>query len=95
MDNVESINSTLRQINFIARSKYFWNKRSATGLPILLFASWIILKNRPKPGVKLKIGETNKLLIHAFKFYNNELILGDNTVITRELDAARITYLQS
>jgi hypothetical protein len=50
------------------------------------------LEKQAETGVKLSIGESNKPGATPFNFYNNELILGDNTGLA-ELDTMKVTFL--
>ena len=90
--NIESINSTLRQINFYYESGSFKNKEDAK----LLYAKTEELVNhlekQAELGVKFNIGEEPKSNAAQYRLFLNELILGDNTYMA-ELGDMRLTFL--
>jgi hypothetical protein len=89
---IESVNSTLRQIEFYRGANIFETKEDLVrfGQSFLLLIDH--LEKQAETGVKLRIGESHKPGAPAFNFYNNELILGDNTGLA-ELDNMKVTFL--
>ena len=90
--NIESVNSTLRQINFYYESGCFQNKADV----MLLYTktSDLIdhLEKQAEAGKKFRIGTEPKSNAPEYKLFVNELILGDNTYMA-ELDEKRLTFL--
>jgi hypothetical protein len=90
--NPESINSSLRQIDFYRESGSFKNRGDA----MLLFDKMEELvshiEKQAEHGVKFRIGTSPENSSTEFRMYVNELVLGDNTHLV-ELDGTRITFL--
>ena len=90
--NIESINSTLRQIEFYRGANIFETRNDLDRFCESFIYLIDHLEKQAEAGVKLKVGETDKPGVTPFYFYNNELILGDNTVFA-ELDSMKLTFL--
>ena len=90
--NVESINSSLNQINIYRQSGSFKNVEDI----ILLYDKVEELINhiekQAELGVKFYIGTEPKNDAAEYRMFVNELVMGDNTVLA-ELDNTRITFL--
>ena len=90
--HIESINSTIRQIEFYRESNVFESSEDIK----LLYESVLKLINhlelQAEAGLKFRIGEKPKATSAAYNLFNNELVLGDNTVLA-ELDEMKITFL--
>ena len=90
--HIESINSTIRQIEFYRESHVFEREDDIK----LLYDSVLKLINhlelQAEAGLKFRIGEKPKTNSAAYNLFNNELVLGDNTVLA-ELDEMKITFL--
>ena len=90
--NIESINSTLRQIHFYYESGCFQNKADA----ILLYTKTTELidhlEKQAETGRKFRVGEEPRADAPEYRLFVNELILGDNTYVA-ELDDTRLTFL--
>ena len=90
--HIESINSTIRQIEFYRESHVFEREDDIK----LLYESVLKLINhlelQAEAGLKFRIGEKPKAASAAYNLFNNELVLGDNTVLA-ELDEMKITFL--
>lgn len=90
--NIESLNSTLRQIQFHYEAGSFKNKSEAS----LLFHKVEELINhielQAEWGKKLPLGVNPSLAGVEFKMLVNELILGDNSILL-EADNIRLTFL--
>ena len=90
--NIESINSSLRQIRFHYDAGSFRNKSDA----LLLFDKMHELINhfeqQAETGVKFAIGTKPADSKVEYNMFVNELILGDNTTLF-ETDNMRVTFL--
>lgn len=90
--NVESINSTIRQIEYYRDAGVFEKQSDVNRLYEAVVRLIDHLEKQAELGVKFNVGGTPKANAAAFHMYNNELILGDNTVCV-ELDDKKVTYL--
>ena len=90
--NIESINSTLRQIHFYHESGCFKNTDDVR----LLYAKTEELINhiekQAELGLKFNVGEEPRENAAPYRLFVNELILGDNTYLA-ELGGTRLTFL--
>ena len=90
--NIESINSTLRQINFYHESGCFKNKEDV----LLLYKKTCELidhlEKQAETGKKFKMGTEPDINAAEYRLFVNELILGDNTYMA-ELGNTRVTFL--
>ena len=90
--NIESVNSSLRQIRFHYDAGSFRNKADV----LLLFDKMRELidhfEQQAENGVKFKIGTKPSDSKVAYNMFVNELILGDNTTIF-ESENMRVTFL--
>ncbi|MBD0332324.1 MAG: hypothetical protein ICV66_06690 [Chitinophagaceae bacterium] len=90
--NVESINSTIRQIEFYRGANVFSTEDDVVKIYGAVIRLIDHLEKQAELGMKFRVGEEPNQNAAQFHMYNNELILGDNTVLV-ELDEKRITYL--
>ena len=90
--NAESINSTLRQINFYHESGSFKNKHDVKLLYTKTIELIDHLERQAELGRKFNIGEEPGAHSAEYRLFVNELILGDNTYLA-ELDGNRLTFL--
>lgn len=90
--NIESINSTLRQINFYYESGCFQNKADAMLLYTKTGELVDHIEKQAETGKKFKIGNEPTANAAEYRLFVNELILGDNTYLA-ELDDTRVTFL--
>ena len=90
--NIESINTTLRQINFYYESGSFENIEDVHLLYEKVEELINHIERQAELGVKFNLGEEPKSNAAEYRLFVNELILGDNTYIA-ELDGAKITFL--
>jgi len=90
--NVESINSTLYQLNYTNESGSFKNPNDVK----TLYAKFELLldhiERQADAGKKFMIGQQPKEESAEYKIFVNQMILGDNTVLV-QLDNLRITFL--
>jgi hypothetical protein len=90
--NIESVNSNITQILFYNDANAFAQPGTAK---ILLNKVEELIEHMEKQaefGLKFKISETPGANAATYRMFNNELILGDNTVMV-ELGDRRLTYL--
>lgn len=90
--NVESIDSTFRQIEFYREAKVFETEDDAKNLYAAVFRLIDHLEKQAELGVKFLVDENPKPNAAPYDLYNNELILGDNTVFF-EMDNFKMTIL--
>jgi len=90
--NIESINTTLRQINFYYESESFENIEDVHLLYQKVEELINHIERQAELGVKFNIGEEPKSNSAEYRLFVNELIMGDNTYVA-ELDGAKITFL--
>ncbi len=90
--NVESVNSSIRQINFYHESGLIKDKATT----FLLYDKLEQLVNhielQAEYGLKFGIGSAPPANASAYRLFVNELILGDNTYLA-ELNGTRIIFL--
>lgn len=90
--NVESIDSTFRQIEFYREAKIFETEDDAKNLYAAVFRLIDHLEKQAELGVKFLVDESPTSNAAPYYLYNNELILGDNTVLF-EMDHLKMTIL--
>jgi hypothetical protein len=90
--NIESINSTLRQINFYYESGCFKNTDDVKLLYTKVEEIINHIEKQAELGLKFNIGEEVRSNAAEYRLFVNELILGDNTYMA-ELDGTRLTFL--
>ncbi len=90
--NTEGINTTIQQIEYYHEAGNLISKEQA----IILFDKVELLVNHIEKeaelGVKFKIGEKPNPVSPAYRLFNNELILGDNSLLA-ELGDMRVAFL--
>jgi BetR domain len=90
--NIESLNSTLNQINFYVEAGSFINKADIRILYEKVEELINHIEKQAELGVKFNVGDTPKPNAASYRMFVNELILGDNTIMA-ELGVTRITFL--
>jgi hypothetical protein len=90
--NVESINSTLRQIDFYYQAGAFVDVQEVRILYSKVEELVDHIEKEAELGVKFNIRQEPCATDPEYKVFVNELILGDNTFMA-ELDSMRVTYL--
>ncbi|MBI1342676.1 MAG: hypothetical protein GC171_07080 [Terrimonas sp.] len=90
--NIESINSTIRQIEFYREAGIFESDEDAKTLYQAVFNLIDHLEKQAELGVKFDIDEEPLSNAAPYLLYNNELILGDNTIFF-ELEQQQVTIL--
>ncbi|MEJ7738124.1 MAG: helix-turn-helix domain-containing protein [Chitinophagaceae bacterium] len=90
--NIESINSTLQQIEFHCEAGAFANKQDVRLLYLKVEELINHIELQAELGVKFAIGKEPKSNPAEYRLFVNELILGDNTFMV-ETGSTRITFL--
>ncbi len=90
--NVESINSTIRQVEFYREANCFETENDWQDLYASVIKLIDHIEIQADRGLKFKVGGTPLSNAAPFHFFNNELILGDNTVLA-VLDDLKLTFL--
>jgi hypothetical protein len=90
--NVESINSTLRQIDFLHEAGAFIHKEEVKLLYNKVAELIDHIEREAESGVKFTLGRSPRDGDPEYRLLVNELIFGDNTFMA-ELDDMRVTYL--
>jgi hypothetical protein len=90
--NLESINSSLRQINFYRESGSFKKIEDAYCLYDKMDELIDHIEKQAELGIKFNIGTQPHAGSPEYRMFVNELILGDNTILA-ELDGTRLTFL--
>ena len=90
--NIESVNSTIRQINFYHEAGLFPNRQTT----LLLYEKLEDLINhveiQAEAGKKFGFGESPKPQNAEYRLFVNELILGDNTYLL-DLNGSKMVFL--
>lgn len=90
--NVESLNSTLRQINFYREFESFADEDDLRVLYAKLEQLLDYLEAQAERGTKFLVGQEPAGGGVAYRLFINELVLGDNTFAV-DLGTTRLTYL--
>ncbi len=90
--NIESINSSLRQIEFYREAGSFTKIEDVKILYDKMEELINHIEREAELGIKFNIGQKPASKPAEYRLFVNELILGDNTVMT-ELNNTRTTYL--
>ncbi|MFC7669608.1 helix-turn-helix domain-containing protein [Hymenobacter humi] len=90
--NVESLNSTLRQINFFKEFEAFESDDDVHLLYARVGELIDYLEAQAERGTKFVLGQEPRAAGPAYRLFINELILGDNT-FAADLGSTRLTFL--
>ncbi len=90
--NIESINSTIRQIEFYREANLFETESDVKKLYEAVFRLIDHLEKQAELGLKFSVNENPRSNAAPYNLYNNELILGDNTLLF-EVDHLKMTIL--
>jgi BetR domain len=90
--NTESVNTTIRQIEFYRESNVFESKEEACILYDKLEGLINHIESQAEKGKKFAIGEPVKTNAAGFTMFNNEVVIGDNTCLA-DLGKIKLTYL--
>ena len=89
--NIESVNSSIRQVNFYYEAGLM-NKSTSSMLYDKLVQLVNHIEHQAEMGLKFGLGKTPSKAHAAYNLYVNELILGDNTYMA-ELNGTRMVFL--
>lgn len=90
--NLESINSTIRQIEFYREAHMFETEEDVKKVYASLLSLVNHLEQQAERGLKFRVGEEPAPGAAPYNLFWNDLILGDNTILV-ELDGKKITFL--
>jgi len=90
--NIETLNSSLNQINFYVEAGAFVHKNDIKILYAKVEELVNHIERQAELGVKFNIGETPGAGAASYRMFINELILGNNTLLA-EVGDGRITFL--
>ena len=90
--NTESVNTTIRQIEFYRDSNMFESKDDAITLYEKLEDLLRHFEKQAEIGKKFTVGQTVNATDASFQMFNNEVVIGDNTCLA-DLGKMKITYL--
>ncbi len=90
--NVESIHSTIRQIDYYRNTRAFTTMEDYERLLTILEAALDHIERETELGYKFFPGDTRQVKRGSYKVYVNEFVLGDNTVFVK-LDNNMISFV--
>lgn len=90
--NLESINSTIRQIEFYREANMFEDVNDIEKVYLALLTLVNHLELQAECGLKFMVGESPGPGAAAFNLFWNDLVTADNTLLI-ELDLKRIAFL--
>jgi hypothetical protein len=90
--NLESINSTIRQIEFYREANMFESEEDVKKVYEAVLRLINHLEHQAETGLKFRIGEKPNSSAAPYNLLWNDLVLGDNTVLA-EMDGRKITIL--
>ena len=90
--NTESVNATIRQIEFYRDSDVFESKEDVTIIYEKLEELIGHIEKQAEIGKKFTFGQPVKPTDASYQMFHNEVVIGDNTCLA-ELGKLRITYL--
>ncbi len=92
--NIESVNSTISQIEFARTSGYFKNPEDVKEIYDALEATIYHLQEQAEYGCKYMPGEDPSIQTPNLKFFFNRVLLGDNTILVKagDVNTAYINY---
>jgi len=90
--NVETMNSTIRQIDYYRDMNMFQSNADVLIMYETLEKLIGHLEQQAELGFKFRVDDPERKPLGKFQVYINEVILGDNSILV-ELDDAKLTYL--
>ncbi|MBX2934415.1 MAG: hypothetical protein KF825_09225 [Ferruginibacter sp.] len=90
--NKESINSTIRQIEFYRDANMFESEEDIKTIYVALLDLINHLELQAESGMKIRFGESPVAGAAAYNLFWNDLVTADNTVFA-ELDLKKMTFL--
>ncbi|WP_138475587.1 hypothetical protein [Dyadobacter bucti] len=90
--NAESVNSTIRQIEFYRDSDIFYSKSELLMMWDIMEELINHLERQAECGLKFAFGQHPQPGMASYEMFNNELILGNNTVFA-DFGSFKLTFL--
>ena len=90
--NIESLTSTLRQVEYYQDSKIFHSKEDLLLVYDALDKLFIHLEAQADMGYKFDSGDPDRKRLSSFQLYFNEVVSGDNSILA-VLDTAKICFV--
>lgn len=90
--NLESINSTIRQIEFYREANMFESEEDVKKIYLSLIRLMDHLEMQAECGLKFSVGGQQSAGSVPYNLFWNDLVTADNTILA-ELDLKRITFL--
>lgn len=90
--NLESINSTIRQIEFYREANMFVNEEEVKKIYLGLLRLLDHLEQQAETGLKFRPGDSSSTATSEYHLFWNDLVTADNTLLA-EMDLKKITFL--
>ncbi len=90
--NDDSMNATLRQIDYYRQSNIFPSEEYALGLYKEFLAMLNHIEKQAEAGCKYPVGGKPSAASQSFRLYYNEFIIGDNCILV-ELNDSKMVYI--
>ncbi|MEO7923248.1 MAG: helix-turn-helix domain-containing protein [Chitinophagaceae bacterium] len=90
--NIESMNSTLRQIDYYQDGGLFESDEDILKVYEAIEKAMEHIEAQAELGYKFKLGDPDKKPLGRFRMYFNEVVLGDNQMLA-VLDGTKIAYV--
>jgi len=90
--NIESLNSTLRQIDYYQEGGLFQSEEDTLKVYEAIEKTMDHLEKQAQLGYKFKPGDPDKKPLGRFRMYFNEVVLGDNQMLG-VMDGSKIAYI--
>ena len=90
--NLESINSTIRQIEFYREANMFAVEEDVKTIYLALLKLLNHIEQQAETGTKFRVGDSQVTSIAEYNLFWNDLVTADNTILA-ELDLKKVTFL--
>jgi len=90
--NLESINSTIRQIEFYREANMFAVEEDVKTIYLALLTMINHLEQQAECGMKFRVGGSPSDSVTEYRLFWNDLVTADNTILA-ELDLRKVTFL--
>jgi len=90
--NFETLNSTLRQIDFYHQAKFFDSRDDVWRMYDVMQTVTDHVERQAEAGCKFALGDSAMKPLSSYKLYFNEVILGDNSMLIKT-DETKIVFL--
>ncbi len=90
--SLETINSTMRQIDYYHESDLFENETEVLHIYEALEKLMTHLDNQANMGYKMMVGDTQRNGNGSFQMYLNEIVIGDNSILA-SLDGSKVSFI--